>query len=166
MTSPYSIYSANIVVITNKLLTRVGDGIGAGAYTLTNFPTFSTDDIYYGDQDLLPRTPSVCIEPNDKNRSLAGAPNMTDNEFEIYAMIYHNKVQSNATTRQEVDQLAYEIEAWIHKDLQLKLGTSTPALIHGFVVSNESGYTFKNNTLYRTARLTYKGKNKTSLAES
>lgn len=167
MTSPYSVYSANIVVITNKLIQRVGDGIAGGAYTLTAFPAFSTADIYFGDQDSIPRTPSICVEPGEKTRTLQGVSQMTKNEFEIYLMVYHNRVQSVQQTREECDQLAYEIEKWLHADLQLALGVpATPALIHGFVRQNESGYAVKNNTLYRSARLTYMGENKTSLAES
>jgi hypothetical protein len=128
------------------------------------FAPVAAQDVFYGDQDRIPRTPAICVEPNDKSRTLAGVPNMTENIFEIYLMIYHNKVQSNETTRLEVDQLAYAVELFLHQDLQLTNGDAAdPYMIHGFVRSNESGYTYKAGTLYRTARLTWYGKNKTSL---
>ena len=88
---------------------------------------------------------------------------MTENEFEVFIIVYHNKVQGNQLTRKECDQVGYQIEFLLHQDLQLKAGTANPFMIHGFVRSHESGYTYKNNTLYRTARLTYYVKNKTSL---
>jgi hypothetical protein len=156
MTSPYSPYSPSIVVITDALIAKLES---PPALTFTLAPTA----VFFGDQDRIPSTPAVCVEPGEKNRTLNGAGQMTDNEFEIYILVYHNKVQGNETTRRECDILAYEIEKYLHTDLQLLVGGSDPRLIHGFVRSNESGYTFKQNTLYRSARLTYYGRNKTSL---
>jgi len=120
-------------------------------------------DVWYSDQDRLPRTPAICIEPDEKQRTLEGAPNMTINEFTVFILVYHNAVRDVQVTREECDRLAYEIEKLIHQDLQLTNGDPTPRVIHGYVRSNESGYTFKQGTLYRTARLTYYGKSKTSL---
>jgi hypothetical protein len=159
MTSPYAIYPANIVTIAQLLRTKIQTAPG-GTFTI------APQDVFYGDQDRIPRTPAVCIEPGDKTRTLTGAPNMTTNEFEVFILVYHDKVEDVQAIRQEVDVLAYEIEKYIHKDLQLKNGTSNPALIYGFVRANESGYTIKAGTLYRSARLIYFGMNKTSLAES
>jgi hypothetical protein len=156
MTGPYP-YPGSIVTLTELLIDKI-------AGNAANFIIpFTEEDVYYGDQDRIPRTPSVCLEPGDKNRELEGSPNMTKNQFQIYILIYHNKAQDIQLTRKECDQLAYDIEQYIHQDLQLKNGGTTPNVIHGFIRANESGYTFKQGTLYRTARLTYYGLNKTSL---
>jgi hypothetical protein len=88
---------------------------------------------------------------------------MTLNQFEVYVLVYHNKVQDNSTTRKECDMIAYDIEYLLHQDLQLTAGTVDPYMIHGYVVRSESGWTSKEGTLYRSARLTYQGTNKTSL---
>jgi hypothetical protein len=120
-------------------------------------------DCVYGDQDRIPTTPYACVEPSNKVRSLEGVPNMTRNEFEIFVIIYHNGIQSNQVTRKETDMLAYDIEFLLHQDLQLHSPDGTRNLIHGYVRQNESGYTVKAGTLYRSARLTYFGLNKTSL---
>lgn len=88
---------------------------------------------------------------------------MTDNSFDLYVIIYHNKVQGNETTRLEVDVLAEEVEYYLHQDLQLTEG-GVPRLIHGYVRQQESGYAYKDKSIYRTTRLTYYGKNKTSLS--
>jgi hypothetical protein len=161
MTSPYSVYSANGVVIAEKVLAKI---------ETAPFGTFTTPPQYfaYGDQEKIPQVPAVCVELGDKARELEGAPNMTLNEFEVFILVYHMSAERSATeVRKEVDNLAYEIERWLHSDLQLTLGNpTTPALIHGYVRINESGYAFKNSTLYRSARLVYVGRNKTSLAES
>ena len=155
MTGPYSPYTGNPTVIAQLLL----DKIEAAKNTFN--PVVQAT--FYGDQDRIPVTPTVCVEPNTKTRTLEGAPNMTLNEYEIFLIVYHNKAQDNQLTRKEVDELAYQIEFLLHQDLQLANGGPTPNLIHGYVRSHESGYTYKANTLYRTARLTFYGKNKTSL---
>lgn len=161
MTSPYSTYSANIVVIAEALMTRIQLGMSTPG-TFTVVPV----DLFFGDQNKVPHSPTVCVEPGEKNRTIQGAPDMTLNEFEIYILVYANSVTELQDQRRVCDQLAYELEKWIHGDLQLLAGGSDPHLIHGFVRSNESGYTYRNNTLYRSARLTYYGKNKTSLSIS
>jgi hypothetical protein len=153
MTGPYSTYSANMVLIAEAIF----DVIDAAKATFTT----PVEDVFYGDQDRIRTTPTICVEPSDKTRSLTGAPNMTENQFEVFILVYHNKVQDNQLTRKEVDQLAYEIEFLLHQDLQLG-----GLLIHGFVDRSESGYVYKSGTLYRTARMTFRGKNKTSLPVS
>ena len=147
-------YPADPTVICELLVAKID-----AARTMFRIPVL---DVWYGDQDRIPRTPAVCVEPGDKQRALAGVPNMTENEFEVFILVYHNKAQDNQLTRKEVDQIGYDIELLVHQDLQLTNG-GAPNMIHGFIRSHESGYTYKSNTLYRTARLTYYGKNKTSL---
>lgn len=154
MTAPYSSYSGDLTVITQALFTKIDD----------NKSTFRipVQGVYYGDQDRLPVTPAVCLEPGTKQRTLVGQPNMTQNDFEVFILVYHDMIQSTALSRLQADQIAYDIEKLIHQDLQLTNG-GAPNLIHGFVAAHESGYTYKVRTLYRAARLTYRGHNKTSL---
>lgn len=157
MTGPYASYSANIVPLVEEIQARIE----------ANKALFTTPvlDVFYGDQDMIRTTPTVCVEPSDKVRELAGVPNMTENTLEVFILVYHNKVQDNQDTRKEVDQLAYEIEFLLHQDLQMQV-VGGPMLIHGFVMRNESGYAYKGKTLYRTARITFRGRNKTSLPVS
>jgi hypothetical protein len=152
---PYP-YPADLGVIANACFDKVQ----------ANEANLGIAVTYYGDQDMLPVTPAVCIEPSDKVRTLAGAPNMTENVFEVFILVYHSKVQDMQVTRREVDALAYQIEKLFHLDLQLKNGGPDPRVIHGFIREVESGYALKGTTLYRAARLTYFGKNKTSLPEN
>jgi len=160
MTSPYSVYSADISVIAQLILDKI-NAAPPGTFDIP--PTFTQ----YGDPDRIPSVPGVCVEPGDTDRTLSGVPNMTTNEFTIYVLIYHLSAEKSiSVVRKETDQLAYQITRYLHQDLQLTNGALTPALIHGFVRSSESGYAYKEKTLYRSARLTYFGMNKTSLAES
>lgn len=153
MTYPYP---TDLSIITQLLIDKI----------TTAAATFDTPvqlPVFYGDQNRIPKTPMVCIEPANKVRTLAGVPNMTENEYEVLIIVYGNKVQEMQTTRKQVDHLAFQIEFLIHQDLQLKNGGPTPNMIHGYVRQSESGYAWKGNTLYRTNRLTWYGKNKTSL---
>src|SRR5215831_8968256 len=156
MTSPYSIYSADISVIAQLLIDKLNGHAGAFVIPLTG--------VVYGDQNLVPSTPYVTVEPDTKTRELAGAPNMTENTFQIFITVLITNVSDTLVTRKQADQLAYDIEKYIHGDLQLTNGGPTPALIHGYVTENTSGVVIKGNTKYQAARLTFTGKNKTSLA--
>lgn len=153
MTGPYA-YTADPSVITQLIVDKI-----ELAKATFRVPVM---DVYYGDQDLIPNTPSVCVETGDTTRALAGAPNMTQNDFEIYILVYHNRVQENQLTRKECDQIGYDITLLMHQDLQLTNG-GPPNVIHGYIRSHESGYTRKKDTMYRSARLTWRGHNKTSL---
>jgi hypothetical protein len=157
MTGPYP-YSASLEVISGILFDKIK----------TNKDLFVVPvaRVYYGDQLRIPATPTVCIEPSNRVRNLEGVPNMTRNEFEIFILIYCNRVIDTSSNRRDADRLSYDIEHFLHQDLQLLNGGTVPNLIHGFVRNNESGYTVKDNTLYRSARLTYFGLNKTSLPVS
>ena len=154
MTYPYP---GNIAVIAQLLVDKISGH--AASFVIP----FTSADVYYGDQNIIPRTPTVCVEPDNKQRRLAGVPNMTENDFTIFILVYINKVQELQVSRKQADNLAYDIEQYIHQDLELKNGGSTPNLIHGYVISSESGFVFKQGTLYRSARLTYHGLSKTSL---
>lgn len=133
---------------------------------VTNADTLRTSDnivvnpefVYYGDQNKIPGTPAVCIEPNNRGRTLQGVSYRTDNEFLVFIMVYVSRVQDEQLSRKQAQQLSEAIEALIHKDAQLG-----GLLIHGFCELNESGYTFRNGTLFRTNRITYSGYSKTAL---
>jgi len=159
MTGPYP-YPANITKITEALFNRIVAGVAGAPYSVLSDgeTVLLEEDVYYGDQSRLPHATAVCLEPSDKDRVLSGAPNMTTNDFTIFILVYVQLVQDVQQTRKDADNLAYDIEHWLHQDLQLS-GT----LIHGFVSRAESGFTFKQNTLYRSSRMTYSGRNKTSL---
>jgi len=154
MTYPYP---ASIAVIAQLLLDRIE--ANKASFTIPVIDTF------YGDQSQLAATPTICVEPNTKTRELAGVPNMTQNDFEIFIIVYISQVQDMNVSRKQADELAYDVEKFIHQDLQLKdpNNSNAPSLIHGFVRENESGYSIKKSTMYRSARLTYFGRNKTSL---
>lgn len=115
-------------------------------------------DIYYGDQEKFPRTPSICVDPNNRRRDLMGVSYRSDNNFSLYILVYHGKIQDNQASRQEAQQISEAIETLLHSDPQL--GGN---VIHSFCSLNESGYIYRQNTMYRTNRITFEPYSKTRL---
>lgn len=126
-----------------------------------NLATLSIPDaamVFYGDQQMVPRTPAVAVEPGALTRSLSGkgASGRTDNVFTIYLMAYLAKISSNQAVRKQSDELAERLVNILHSDR-----TMGGLVIHGFVTSLESGFAVRGGTLMRTARLTWQGLTKT-----
>jgi hypothetical protein len=115
-----------------------------------NLAALGLEAAYYGDQDKLPVTPVVCIEPSDKSRALNGAPRRTLVEIDLYVLLYLTKVQSPQLNREQCDQLAEAVEAFLHADNNMG-----GRAIHSLVTRIESGFVNKANTLVRASRLTY-----------
>jgi hypothetical protein len=146
--------------VTQFLLDKITTAATAGTIkSVDGSVVLQPEDIFYGDQEKYPHVPAVAIEPNSRPRTLHGVSYRTDNNFTIYLLVYHASVaQSNQDTRQQVQQIAENIETLIHLDPQFD-----GLLIHGFCEMNESGYTYRQGTLYRTNRITYSGYSKTAL---
>jgi hypothetical protein len=111
--------------------------------------------LFYGDQQLIPTTPTICVEPGPLNSILDGAPFVLLNTFTIYIMVYHSKVQDTQVTRKECDQYAYAIRKTLLEDKPLG-----GLVIYGFVTDIEPGYANRNGQLLRTSRITWQGQSK------
>lgn len=127
----------------------------------TNKETLGLEDVFYGDQERIPRVPALCVETGEKNRELNGAPRRTLVTLTFYLIVYHELVgNENVTrdTREKVDKLAESIETLFHQDGQMKDSVKDPdfpdQVIDSMVVLMEHGYQQKKNSLYRATRLT------------
>jgi len=111
-------------------------------------------DVFYGDQRKIPRTPALCVEPGEKTRELNGAPRRTSVTMTNYLIVYHNPVTSASVIREEDDQRAEAIERFIHADPHFVDENNEDQVIQSLVTSIESGYQQKEGSLYRASRLT------------
>lgn len=111
--------------------------------------------VFYGDQDKLPTTPMICIEPDRKVRTLNGVPRRTLVEFRVHVILYHSGVTSPQTNRRDADEMAEEIEALLHADPRLGASAGTQLAVNSLVTSIESGYVTKAGSLVRASRLTF-----------
>lgn len=141
----YVIDKIKALCVANSLVTSTGVAVGV-------------DDVYYGDQEKFPRSPSVCVDPGNRQRTLQGVSYRTDNAFTVYILVYHARIQDNQVTRKEAQQISEQIETALHLDPQL--GGN---VIHSFCSLNESGYVYRQGTMYRTNRITFEPYSKTRL---
>lgn len=123
--------------------------------------TLGLREVYYGDQEKIPATPSVCVEPSLLSRELAGigGKGQTQNQFVVYVICYLAKIQDEQITRLASDQLAEAIMDVLHSSI-----TMSGTVVHGFVTAVEYGYTRRTGALSRVARLTWTGMSKTAIA--
>ena len=118
-------------------------------------------DIFYGDQDRIPRSPTLCVEPINLRRELAGATRRTNNIFLIYVLSYHSEVRSPQSNRKDSDKLAEAVATVLHAD-----PTMGTRVAHSYVIETVSGYQVKSNQMFRANRLTLEARNITQLPPS
>lgn len=124
------------------------------------------DDIWYGDQEMLPAGRTVCVEPVNVTRPMKGVPDMVQNDFSVVVLVYVERIGEVQALRSECNLLAEAIEDLLHTRLDLSDAAGTPGsdiVIHGWVTENLSGYTPKQGRLVRSSRLSWQGFSKTSL---
>lgn len=115
-------------------------------------------DIFFGDQERIPRTPAVCVEPGEKRREYNGAPRRTQVDLTVYLIVYHYRIKDTQSIREENDLLAEAIETLIHTDCRLG-----GYVVNSLVTSVESGYQVKGNSLFRASRLTVEARSQVQL---
>jgi hypothetical protein len=120
-----------------------------------NFPT-PVIDTFYGDQELLPHTPAICVIPSVKTREFQGASLMTLNIFEIMVMVYFDKVTDVQQNLHSCATLSDAVETFIHGDLTLG-GNVTSVLC----TQSELGITTRQGALMVAARQMYRAQSKT-----
>lgn len=106
--------------------------------------------VYYGDQNRLPVTPALCVEPDGKQNTLKSAFRVISIEFKVYLLLYHGAVTSPQDNRRAADALAEQVETLIHADRTLG-GKVT----HCMIDEVASGYVTKGTSLIRASRLTF-----------
>lgn len=133
---------------------------------VANRTTLGLQDVFYGDQNRIPRTPAACVEPGGKSRTLNGMPRRTDLTLTAYVLVYHFRLATAEAVRLENDTLAEDIEAFLHIDAQLKDTEGEAVVIDSMVTSIESGYQMKANSLFRASRLTFEARSQIQLPYS
>lgn len=119
-----------------------------------NQQAYGIHSVFYGDQDRLPGTPCVCLEPDIKAKSLNGAPRRVLVIMTLYVLIYFSAVGSPQDNRHDADAFAEDLEDLIEKDPYLLDDVGAKRVIHCYVTNNESGYVRKGSSIMRSSRLT------------
>lgn len=154
---------------TDSLLTtsqRIYNLLKANAATLGLVGPDGTINVWFGDQNLLPQTPAVCVEPGTKTRDLKGIPDMTDNNMDVHVFLYHSAVaKEQQQARQDTIQFAEAIERFFHQNqLNMVNSAGDQIIVHGYFRSLDAGYQYKNgSTLHNAVHMIWTGYTKTSL---
>ena len=114
--------------------------------------------IFYGDQDTVPYSPTICVDPEQKTTEYAAAMRNIDVTFTTHVIIYHSQFTSAADNAVNADRLAESIETLFHTD-----PTCGGIVLDSHVSQIESGYAQRENTIYRASRLTCVGRSKARL---
>jgi len=121
--------------------------------------------LFYGDQDRIPVSPTICVEAGTVERPIAGAmgpQGRVENAFTTYILIYYARVQDVETTKREMEAIAEATATYLDNNPRLTL-TGDDKLIHGYCRTIDHGYARKNGTLMFGSRLTHTGKTKMQL---
>jgi hypothetical protein len=113
--------------------------------------------VYYGDQQQIAVTPTICIDSGPKRKVLNGAPRKVLIVLETYVMIYHVMVGKSEEIRLSNDEFVEQVEEALERDGQLKDNLNHPQLVHGYCIAVEPGYARRGSALYRATRITYEG---------
>lgn len=127
----------------------------------TNKTALGLQDVFFGDQQKVPRTPAVAVEPGVYTRELSGlgGKGRTDNNFTVYVLVYVSNIRDEQLNNKDVITLSEAIMDKLHLDV-----TMSGNVIHGRVTSIEPGYASRGGALMRFGRITWEGLTKTLIA--
>lgn len=153
-------------ILTDSVLTtsrRIYDLLVTNAAAL-GLDAGGSVNVWYGDQDSVPRTPSICVEPGTKRRVLAGVPDMTLIDIDVHLLLYHSPISEQQDARQDCIAFAEGVERFLHiNHLNLANSNGDQIIIHGFVTEMDPGYVYKSGTLHHAVQMVWTGTTKTSL---
>jgi hypothetical protein len=111
-------------------------------------------DVFYGDQDKVPKFPSVGVESMPKRRTQLDTRKFrVDLSCGVY--LYHGMLQATYKTKKEADTLSELIENALHTDF-----TFGGLVVFGYVTRVEPGIALKSEIMVKTTRLTWEGQSR------
>jgi len=128
---------------------------------VNNQTSLGLKDILYGNQVMIPKSPTAVVIPGPKHRELAGVGGpggRTLNMITVYIDIQSSKVGDEAEERLALDQLAEKVEKLLHSDTSIN-----GLVIHGFVTDWIPGESTLRNGEFRSVRLSFTGQTKLQL---
>lgn len=143
------------------LITKNSELVDYTIQLLTDHLELGLQDVFYGDQDFLPRSPAACVEPNNKKQELKGAPRRTEVTLSVYVIVYFSHIRDTEVNRRDADLLSEAIEAVLHLDAQCG-----GRVIHSMVTENASGWATKSSTPIRASRLSFEATTQAQLPYS
>jgi hypothetical protein len=107
-------------------------------------------DVWQGDQQNIPRSPAVCVEPGPQRRELIGAMRQTAVNTDIILMVYVGKVQDVEINQRDAVDAGQKVQDVLHEH-----STVGGMAIHSFVTDLDPGYATRAGDLWRAVRLVF-----------
>lgn len=136
----------------------------------SNKAALGLSSVWFGDQTIVPNTPSLCVEPGSKRRELQGVPDRTLNTIETVFLLYHSRVGpgNQQTARRDCIRFAEAIERYLNLNhMRLFDARGDLITVHGYCIDLDPGYSYKSQrTLYNSVQMTWRSTTKTGLQVS
>ena len=110
------------------------------------------DDIYYGDQQLYPRFPSVAVESAPQDREIQQTGLQQRIRFHMAIICVTGGLKDMAKRRKDADELAERVVDQIHTDRTLGA-----IVINGNITNIEPGFITRGGALLVTHLVTWEG---------
>lgn len=115
-------------------------------------------DVWLGEQQLLPRTPAVCVIFGQTESELAGSNRRVQDTYNVTFQVYHCKLTDNQDVERECQLRAEALRAFLNN---YDSGRLDGLVVHSMVTSNEPGYANRAQgtqaSWYKTSRLSWSG---------
>jgi len=116
------------------------------------------EDVWLGDQQLLPRTPAMCVVVGNTDTDLAGAPRRVEDIYNLTFNVYHCKLTDNQDVERECNRRTEAIRKFLD---DYSVGTLDGLVIHSMVTKIEPGYANRGSgttaNWYKTSRISWQG---------
>lgn len=140
--------TASLVEYTDKILEIIR----------ANQESLSIHSIFLGDQEKLPGTPVVCVEPDTKANILKNATRGIEIQLRAQIIVYTAMLASPEQNRRDADVLAEDIETILHAN-----PTLDGLVIHSLADEVASGYASKAGTLVRANKIQFTARSQSRL---
>ncbi len=134
----------------NSVVTQALVDLLVGDWDTLGVP--SKKDIYYGDQPLYPRFPSLAVESQPQNRELNQTGLQQRISFTMAIMALTGGLKGMEARRKSGDLFAERVVTRLHTDRTLG-----GIVIHGHAASVEPGFVTRGGSLLVTHLITWEG---------
>lgn len=115
-----------------------------------NASSLGLQDVFYGDQDLIPRFPAAAVEPTSMQEEPSGEGFSKNNRFQVLVIIFHSKIGDNQTTKRECDLFAEAVKDVLNGDRQLG-GLVT----HSWTSATDYGFAVRGKVTIQATRILF-----------
>jgi hypothetical protein len=115
-------------------------------------------DVFYGDQELIPRVPTACLEGDQFEEDPTDVGLTTNIVFTVQVIVYHSSMDGAETTRRDTDLYAEAVKAVLNSNRQLRsdINDGTTGLVtHCWVGNITYGYAVRQKKLMRAVKLQF-----------